>query len=47
MFGIDLIYIAILGVGALMSFVASMYVKSAFNAGAQIGLRSGLSLIHI
>jgi len=43
MFGIDPIYLAILGLGALMSFAASMYVKAAFNSGAQIGLRSGLT----
>jgi uncharacterized protein len=43
MFGIDLIYLAILGVCMLLSFVTSMYVKMSFRRGAQVGIASGLT----
>lgn len=39
----DPIYLAIIGVGFLLSMAASFYVKAAFNAGSKIGLRSGMT----
>jgi hypothetical protein len=43
MFGIDLIYIAIIAVSGLLSLIASLYVQSSFRRGSEIGLASGLT----
>ncbi len=42
-FGFDPIYLIILGVAGLLSLITSLYVKSSFTRGAQIGLASGLT----
>ena len=43
MFGIDLIYIAIIAFAGVLSLVASLYVKSSFRAGSEVALSSGLT----
>lgn len=43
MFGFDLIHIAILGVGMVLSLITSGYVKYKFNKGKEVGLRSGMT----
>jgi Zn-dependent membrane protease YugP len=43
MFGIPILYILILAGTALLSFCASLYVKSAFKRGQNVPLQSGLS----
>lgn len=43
MFGFDLVHIAILAVGMLLSLAASGYVKYKFNKGKEVPLSSGMT----